>query len=143
MPFAAAFDVAVCFGALGHIRKREQTPFIAAVSQVLKPGGRFAFVTSDMPSWHSARYWRLRGFNAAMHVRNLLSPPFVMYYLTFILPHVVDRLVAAGFTVVVQDELFTGQFRDLKLIIATKPSEDQQLPHTSAGRCPRAGDSAS
>jgi len=78
MPFAAAFDVAVCFGALGHIQKREQVQFITAVSQVLKPGGRFVFVTSEIPSWRSARYWRSRGFNAAMHVRNfLLSPPFV------------------------------------------------------------------
>lgn len=122
MPFAAAFDVAVCFGALGHIRKQEQPQFITAVSQVLKPGGRFVFVTSASPSWRSARYWRSRGFNAAMHVRNLLlSPPFVMYYLTFTLPRVVDQLVNKGFSVAVDDDLFTGRYRHLTLIIATKP----------------------
>lgn len=54
MPFVAAFDVAVCFGALGHIPKREQPQFLTAVFQVLKPGGRFAFVTSAIPSWRSA-----------------------------------------------------------------------------------------
>ena len=122
MPFVAAFDVAVCFGALGHIWKREQPQFLTAVFDVLKPGGRFVFVTSTMPSWRSARYWRSRGFNAAMHVRNfLLSPPFVMYYLTFTLPEVRGQLVDAGFTVTVDDDLFTGKYRDLALIIATKP----------------------
>ena len=121
MPFAAAFDVAVCFGALGHIRNREQSQLITAVSQVLKPGGRFGFVTSGMPSWRSARYWRSRGFNAAMHVRNLLlSPPFVMYYLTFTLPQVVDQLVAQGFSVAVHRDVFTGRYRDLAFLIATK-----------------------
>ena len=122
MPFAAAFDVAVCFGALGHIRKREQPQFISAVFQALKPGGRFVFVTSEIPSWRSTRYWRSRGFNAAMHVRNfLLSPPFVMYYLTFSLPQVMHQLVDKGFVVTVEHDLFTGRYRDLTLIIATKP----------------------
>ena len=121
MPFRAAFDVAVCFGALGHIRPREQPQFIAAVARVLKPGGRFAFVTSAVPSWRSARYWRSRGFNAAMHVRNfLLSPPFVMYYLTFTLPQVTDQLVEQGFSVAAHEDIFTDRYRDLTLIIATK-----------------------
>jgi SAM-dependent methyltransferase len=83
MPFVAAFDVAVCFGALGHILPEDQPSFVAAVAQTLKPGGRFVFVTSPRPPWHSARYWRARGFNAAMRIRNwVLPPPFVMYYLT-------------------------------------------------------------
>lgn len=121
MPFAVAFDVAVCFGALGHIRPREQPRFIAAVCQVLKPGGHFVFVTSAFPTWRSARYWRSRGFNAAMHVRNvLLSPPFVMVDLTFTLPQVADQLIEKGFSVAVHDNLFTGKYRDLTLVIATK-----------------------
>lgn len=123
MPFAEAFDVAVCFGALGHILKREQCQFMTAVYQVLKPGGRFGFVTSAMPSWRSTRYWRSRAFNAAMHVRNgLWSPPFVMYYLTFTLPQVVEQLVEQGFSVEVDANLFAGRYRGLTFIIATKPS---------------------
>ena len=122
MPFAAAFDVAVCFGALGHIQKREQPQFINAIYQALKPGGRFAFVTANIPPWRSVRYWRSRGFNAAMHLRNfLLSPPFVMYYLTFSLPRVADQLVERGFAVTLDPDLFSDAYRDLTLVIATKP----------------------
>lgn len=78
MPFNAAFDVAVCFGALGHILPKEQAQFVAQVVKVLKPGGRFVCVTTPMPALWSARYWCARGFNGVMHIRNrLLSPSCV------------------------------------------------------------------
>src|SRR5439155_27218183 len=78
-PFGAAFDVVVCFGALGHLPKQAQGRFARAVAGVLAPGGRFVFVTSYMPRPWSRRYWLARGFNGAMRVRNLLrSPPFGM-----------------------------------------------------------------
>ncbi|HEY5871379.1 MAG TPA: class I SAM-dependent methyltransferase, partial [Candidatus Tectomicrobia bacterium] len=81
MPFRAAFDLVVCFGAFGHILPQEQDQFVAQVAQVLRPGGRFVCVTTPRPPWWSARYWRARGFNALMHVRNgLRTPPFIMYW---------------------------------------------------------------
>src|SRR5262249_12006899 len=46
MPFAAAFDVVTCFGAFGHILERDEPRFAAEVARVLRPGGRFVFVTS-------------------------------------------------------------------------------------------------
>ena len=64
------------------------------------------FVTSRMPSMWSSSYWVSRGFNAAMHVRNALwSPPFVMYYLTFLLPEATEYLEDAGFEVRIVDEM--------------------------------------
>ena len=59
-----------------------------------------------MPSMWSSSYWVSRGFNAAMHVRNALwSPPFVMYYLTFLLPEATKYLEDAGFEVRIVDEM--------------------------------------
>jgi hypothetical protein len=67
---------------------------------VLRPGGRFVFVTSYPPRPASAAFWLAHGFNAAMRARNaVLSPPFVMYYLTFLLPEARRQLEQAGFTV--------------------------------------------
>ena len=80
MPFDAAFDLAVCFGAFGHILPRDEGRFVAQIARVLRPGGRFVFVTAHMPPLWSPIYWMARGFNAAMHVRNLVwSPPFIMF----------------------------------------------------------------
>ena len=42
MPFQAEFDLAVCFGALGHILPKDQRLFVDQVAKVLKPGGRFS-----------------------------------------------------------------------------------------------------
>ncbi len=100
MPFAPAFDLAVCFGALGHILPRDQDRFIEAVKRVLRPGGSFVFVTGERPPLWSPQYWLRRTFNATMHVRNwLVSPPFVMFYLTFLLPHARTLLGNHGFEV--------------------------------------------
>jgi ubiquinone/menaquinone biosynthesis C-methylase UbiE len=118
LPFRAAFDVAVCFGALGHILPREQPQFVAEVARALKPGGRFLFVTAPLPSRWSRQYWLARGFNAVLHLRNiLLSPPFTMYYLTFLLSEAVTLLGKHGFSVHVHHGMFAGHFRHLRLVI--------------------------
>jgi SAM-dependent methyltransferase len=120
MPFNAAFDVAVCFGALGHILPKDQAQFVVQVVKALKPGGRFVCATTPMPALWSARYWCARGFNGVMHLRNrLLSPPFIMYYLTFPLPELVALLDKHGLSVDVHHGVFAGRFRQVRLVIGT------------------------
>lgn len=120
MPFDTAFDVAVCVGALGHILPTNQARFVRQVAKVLRPGGRFVFVTAPVPPLWSIRYWLLRSFNAVMQVRNFcLSPPFVMYYLTFLLPQAVALLRQYGFSVDVYHDVFDGRFCHLQLVIGT------------------------
>lgn len=117
LPFVAQFDIVVCFGALGHVLERDQPRFVAEVARVLRPGGRFVFVTASMPPIWTRRYWLARGFDTLMHVRNLLvKPPFVMYYLTFLLPEVRLLLESVGLAVDVQP--LAGSH--LKLVTATK-----------------------
>jgi len=99
LPFGDAFDAAVCVGAFGHIEVRDEPRFLASIHRALRRGGRFVFATSELPSWRSP--WRIaaESFNAVMRARNALwSPPFVMYYLTFLWPAVRGRLLAAGFS---------------------------------------------
>ena len=119
LPLKRHFDLAVCFGAFGHILPQNQPQLIYEIAEVLKPGGRFVFVTSEMPSMWSMFYWLSRGFNAAMHVRNWVrKPPFVMYYLTFLLPDVKGLLEDHGFTVEVHRP-FQKPLERLRLVIAT------------------------
>jgi hypothetical protein len=93
------------------------------VARVLRPGGRFVTVTSALPPFWSRRYWFSRLFNAAMRIRNvLISPPFIMYYLTFLLPGAQRVMEQQGLTVEVRDLGFTGPGADLRLLIATRPS---------------------
>jgi ubiquinone/menaquinone biosynthesis C-methylase UbiE len=121
MPFGPAFDLAVCFGAFGHILVRDEPRFVAEIARVLRPGGRFVFVTSALPRCTSAAYWLARLFNAAMRVRNaLLAPPFIMYYLTFLLPGVRILLERHGFTVEVQELGLGGLWAGLRLVVATR-----------------------
>jgi ubiquinone/menaquinone biosynthesis C-methylase UbiE len=121
MPFAEAFDVAVCFGAFGHILTKDEPRFVAEIAKVLKPGGRFVFVTAYMPPLWSPAYWLARGFNAVMRVRNFFkSPPFIMYYLTFLFPEAKRMLEVHGFDVEVQDRVFDWPFRKLLMVTATK-----------------------
>jgi ubiquinone/menaquinone biosynthesis C-methylase UbiE len=122
LPFGPVFEIVVCFGAFGHILEHDQLRFVAEVARVLRPGGRFVFLTSHMPPLSSARYWLGRGFNAVMHLRNLLlSPPFVMYYLTFLLPDVQRLLEQVGLEVQIRrlDQL-AGPWADLRLVTATR-----------------------
>src|SRR5262249_26559718 len=98
LPFRAEFDVAICLGAVGHLLPRDGPRFVAEIARVLRPGGRFVFVTSCPPPCWSRRWVMSRLFNAAMHVRNaVLAPPFIMYYLTFLLPEVETLLRRYGF----------------------------------------------
>ena len=123
LPFENAFDLAVCFGAIGHILPKDQRRFVTEVAQVLKPGGRFVFATSEMPPWTSRRYWLSRGFNAAMHLRNsVLRPPFVMFYLTLLIPEAVQLFEHGGFHVEVIRDVFPPPFHQACLIKATLTS---------------------
>lgn len=124
MPFDAVFDVAVCFGAFGHILPRDEKSFVAQVARVLKPGGRFVFVSAYMPPLWSPIYWMARGFNAAMHVRNLVwSPPFIMFYLTFMLPAAKELLEANGFDVELPAVEFERPWTGLRLVTATRRAQ--------------------
>jgi len=122
MPFESEFDVAICFGAHGHILRKDEDRFVREVARVLRPGGRFVFVSSGPPRWWSPVLWAARTFNAIMWLRNyLVDPPFIMYYLTFMLPGVERILRRHGFEVDVSDLGLEGMYKGLKLVIATRP----------------------
>ena len=122
MQFDREFDLAVTAGSLGHILPRDEPRFVERIHAALRPGGRFAFVTAEMPPWWSRRAILSRAFNAAMLVRNAIHrPPFVMYYLTFLLPDVQPLLEQQGFHVAVYDDAFAGRFAFLRVVVATRP----------------------
>ncbi len=121
MPFGPVFDLAVSFGAFGHILEKDEPHFIREVARVLKPGGRFVFITTYMPPVRSPHYWASRLFNGAMRVRNfLVKPPFIMYYLTFLLPKVATLLEQHGFQVDVREMGWKGTWSAARLVIATR-----------------------
>jgi SAM-dependent methyltransferase len=100
MPFTAAFDLAVSFGAFGHFLPAERPLLFAQVRRALRPGGLFAFPIGAPPPVTSPWHWAFAGFDAALRVRNALwRPPFVMYYRTFPLAAVCEDLRRAGFSV--------------------------------------------
>ncbi|MFF5932797.1 class I SAM-dependent methyltransferase [Streptomyces sp. NPDC012508] len=100
LPFAPAFDLAVSFGAFGHFLPKDQLTLFRQTHASLRPGGLLAFPLPAPPRVGSLPYWTLLGFDAAMRVRNALwRPRFVMYYRTFRLADVRDRLTRAGFAV--------------------------------------------
>ena len=113
MPFDNQFDVAVSFGAFGHIREEDEPAFIDQIHRILKPGGRFVFITTGpLPFW-SWSLWRQRIFNGIIRVRNwLIRPKFIMYYLTFRLPGVVGKLEAGGFKVRVLEAFDLGEEKE-------------------------------
>ena len=115
------FDVATCFGAFGHILEKDEPRFVGAIRDVLVPGGRFIFVTSDTPSNLSPAVWIARSFNGVMRIRNALwKPEFVMYYLTFLLPRATALLDAIGFDVDTDTNIFGSRAPNLVLVTATK-----------------------
>jgi SAM-dependent methyltransferase len=121
MPFDAAFDVAVSFGAFGHILRKDEPRFVGQVARALKLGGRFVFITSYRPPIWSLSHWICRAFNGAMHVRNwLIAPPFIMYYLTFLLPEVRKLLQSHGFAVELRPLETEPAWPHLRLVIATR-----------------------
>ncbi|MGW2034107.1 class I SAM-dependent methyltransferase [Streptomyces sp. NPDC001811] len=100
LPFTAAFDLVVSFGAFGHFLPRELPGLFTQVRTVLRPGGRFVFPVFAPPGPAHPGFWTLLGFDAVMRVRNALwRPPFVMYYRTFRLSAVLRELERAGLTV--------------------------------------------
>ncbi|MFJ9820728.1 class I SAM-dependent methyltransferase [Streptomyces sp. NPDC101151] len=100
LPFTAAFDLVVSFGAFGHFLPRELPGLFTQVHSVLRPGGRFVFPVLAPPRPAGPAFWMLLGFDAVMRVRNALwRPQFVMYYRAFRLGHVREELTRAGFSV--------------------------------------------
>ncbi len=121
LPFEAQFDVATCFGAFGHILEEDEETLVTGIARALRPGGRFVFVTAHPPSRLHPVYWMARGFNAAMRVRNAVwRPPFVMYYLTFLVPRARALLEAHGFDVEVRDGLMPAPFTPYSVVVATR-----------------------
>lgn len=119
LTYAEEFDLVTCFGAFGHIPEADESRFVAAIHRALRPGGRFVFVTSWRPGPLDGRAWLLRGFNLVMRVRNaLVRPPFVMYYLSFLLPDVQVLLERHGFRVEVEPLEYEG--RRVACVTATK-----------------------
>ena len=122
MEYEEAFDVITCCGAFGHILEPDQDLFLARIRRALKPGGRFIFVTTPMPTKASKHWWMARGFNAAMHVRNaVLKPPFIMFYLTFTQERAQRLLQAHRFDVAIHSPYQKPPFNIFNLIVATKP----------------------
>ncbi|MFE0172120.1 class I SAM-dependent methyltransferase [Streptomyces sp. NPDC059002] len=100
LPFTAAFDLAVSFGAFGHFLPAERPALFGGVHRALRPGGLFVFPIGAPQPFRSPWYWALLGFDGVMRVRNALwRPPFVMYYRTFALGGVREDLTGAGFDV--------------------------------------------
>ncbi len=114
-------DVVTCFGALGHVVGRDQHRLLGVVARALKPGGRFVFPSAERPRPMSPRLWLSLAFNATMAVRNtLLRPPFVMYYLSFLLPRARRLLEEHGFGVEVHRGI-DPEYPWVDLVVATKP----------------------
>ncbi|MCC2673006.1 MAG: hypothetical protein K0Q72_5478, partial [Armatimonadetes bacterium] len=121
LDFHEEFDLVTCFGALGHILPADHDAFLRMIHRALRPGGRFVFVTGYPPPLFSVRGVVLRTFNTVMHLRNaLLRPPFVMYYLMFLLPAIVPVLEARGFEVEVRSGIFPAPFQHYQLVVATR-----------------------
>lgn len=119
--FDGAFDLVTCFGAFGHIPVEAEPRFCTLVRRALRPGGRFVFVTAERPPFYSPARIAAKAFNAAMRVRNaLVDPPFIMYYLTFLLPDCERTLRWAGFTTRVDRGLFEKPFAPLVRVVATR-----------------------
>jgi SAM-dependent methyltransferase len=114
------FELATIFGALGHIRPREQAAFLAAVRGWLAPRGRLVLVVAPTPPPWSPSLWLAAGFDLAMWVRNVaLRPPFVMYYLAWPLRRTRRLLAAAGFAVEERPLALAGRPTRARLLIAT------------------------
>ena len=62
LTFGRDLDVAISFGAFGHILESDEPRLVSEIFRVLRPGGRFIFATSDMPSVFEASWWMARVF---------------------------------------------------------------------------------
>jgi ubiquinone/menaquinone biosynthesis C-methylase UbiE len=121
LPFESEVDIVTCVGAFGHILPEDEDRFVAGIARALRPGGRFVLATGEMPSVTSASWWMARGFNAVMRVRNaVLSPQFIMYYLTFLWPNVRERLERHGLRVEARRGLCPAPYDRVIIVVATK-----------------------
>ena len=128
MPFLAEFDVATCLGSFGHVLPRDEARLVDSVARALKPGGRFVFVTAECPPPWCLVGLLARLFNLLMWIRNLLiRPPFVMYYLTFLLPRARRLLEDRGFEVEVMWDVFPRPYSRCCLVVATLPGARQAV----------------
>ncbi|MFI0167639.1 class I SAM-dependent methyltransferase [Streptomyces sp. NPDC017095] len=139
LPFAAAFDLVVSFGAFGHFLPGELPDLFAGVRAALRPGGRFAFPVFAPPRPGHPAFWLLLGFDAAMRVRNALwRPPFVMYYRALRLGTVLRDLERAGFAVELRPLPGFGRRADGaprgRLVVARAPAPDGSPGQPAAGR---------
>jgi ubiquinone/menaquinone biosynthesis C-methylase UbiE len=117
MNFRDEFDLATCFGGLGHIPPGEESAFLRLIHRALKPCGRYVFYSGYRPRLLSPRHVLLRTFNATMKLRNaLLKPPFIMYYFNFLLPETAEELKRLGFVV----DIRAGPYGRHRLVVATK-----------------------
>jgi len=122
MDFDKEFDVITCFGAFGHILAEAEPRFVDLIRQALVPGGRFVFVTAERPPVYRPQALVARGFNAVMRARNAFwSPPFIMYYFTFLLPDVERLLRWKGFEVEKREGLFEKPFERAVVVSARRP----------------------
>jgi ubiquinone/menaquinone biosynthesis C-methylase UbiE len=137
LPFGAKLDLVTCFGAFGHILEEDEPRLVEEIARVLRPGGRFVFYSAEPPPFWSARALAARAFNAAMRVRNWLwQPPFVMFYLTFLIPRARALLEARGFRVEVFTPVLDGPWAGLKLVVATKSPLDPGEGEGEGNGCP-------
>lgn len=121
LQFENEFDLVTCFGAFGHILREDEMRFLQIVRRALRPTGEFVFVTAPKPAFYAPKAIIARGFNAAMHVRNaFVKPPFVMYYLTFLLPEVERTLRWAGFDVTTKNAGLPSPFQHAVVVRAKR-----------------------
>ncbi|MBK8936718.1 MAG: class I SAM-dependent methyltransferase [Polyangiaceae bacterium] len=119
--YAESFDLVTCFGALGHIVGEDEPRFLRVVHRALTPGGRFVVVTAFPPKPLSLPWLACHAFNGVMVARNaLIRPPFVMCYLTFLLPDLERHLRWYGFDVTLDRARFPAPYEALVRVIATK-----------------------
>ena len=121
MSYEGLFDIATCFGALGHIPADKEERFLGTVHRALRPGGIFAFVTAPMPPAMSRAWMFGRSYNALAHVRNFLKRPrFEMLYLTFTVEDAQRLLQHNAFSVEIVERIFPAPHENAAVILARK-----------------------
>lgn len=129
LPFKNTFDLAVSFGTFGHIRNEDEEKLIRNISNALKPGGYFCFITTGRYAPWRLSLWYQRAFNILIRIRNMVvAPPFIMYYLTFRLPEIKAKLERNGFRVTIIDPFMQNvpgkadlvRYQDFKMVLAQR-----------------------